>query len=80
MSARKNHSLQAALDYLDQGDWDAAHKIVQSDESPVGCWVHGIVHVMEGDLDNARYWYERTGRAFSVVTATEIAAVKKMLA
>jgi hypothetical protein len=80
VSAGNASSLRAALDYLDQGNWSAAHKIVQSDESPVGCWVHGIVHVMEGDLDNARYWYERAGRAFSVDTATEIAAVKKAVA
>ena len=68
-----------ALGYLDKGDWDAAHKIVQSDESMTGCWVHGIVHVMEGDLDNARYWYGRAKRAFSEDAVKEIAAVKKTL-
>ena len=71
-------SLRLALDHLDKGDWDAAHKIVQSDESAEGCWVHGIVHVVEGDLDNARYWYERAGRTFSADVVTEIAAVKKV--
>ena len=75
----KSKSLQVALDHLDNGDWDAAHKIVQSDESPTGCWVHGIVHVMEGDLENARYWYKRAERAFSDDAAKEIAAVKKTL-
>lgn len=80
MSAGKDKSLNAALDHLDQGDWDAAHKIVQSDESLAGCWVHAIVHVMEGDLDNARYWYGRAARAFSADVAAEIDAVKKTLA
>ena len=75
----KQKSLQTALKHLDQGDWNAAHKIVQSDESATGCWVHGIVHVMEGDLDNARYWYERAARVFSAETVKEIAAVKKTL-
>ena len=64
-------ALQTALDHLDQGDWDAAHKIVQSDESAEGCWVHGIVHVMEGDLDNARYWYRKAKRAFPGADAIE---------
>ena len=73
-------ALRTALDHLDKGDWDAAHKIVQSDESAEGCWVHGIMHVMEGDLDNARYWYGRAGRAFSAEMATEIAAVKQAVA
>jgi hypothetical protein len=77
MNTRK--SLQAALDHLDQGDWQAAHNIVQSDESAEGCWVHGIVHVMEGDLDNARYWYGRAGQVLSKDTAKEIGAVRRSL-
>ena len=86
MSAGKNNALQTALDHLDNGDWGAAHKIVQnhsdsdSDDSPAGCWLHGIVHVMEGDLDNARYWYDRAGRVFSQDVAQETAALRKWLA
>ena len=79
MSVGKNHALRTALDHLDKGDWDAAHKIVQSDESIEGYWVHAIVHVMEGDMDNARYWYGRAARAFSADAAAEISAVKKAL-
>ncbi|MSQ73959.1 MAG: hypothetical protein EXR27_22225 [Betaproteobacteria bacterium] len=75
----KQKSLHTALKHLDQGDWNAAHKIVQSDESATGCWVHGIVHVMEGDLDNARYWYGRAARVFSADTVQEIEAVKKLM-
>ncbi len=75
----KQKSLQTALDYLEEGDWQAAHKIVQSDDSPTGCWLHGIVHVLEGDLDNARYWYGRARRAFSSDTASEIAALGNTL-
>jgi hypothetical protein len=77
MNTRK--SLQAALDHLDKGDWQAAHNIVQSDESAAGCWVHGIVHVMEGDLDNARYWYGRAGQVLSKDTVKEIGAVRRSL-
>jgi Tfp pilus assembly protein PilF len=79
MSAGNTKRLRVALDYLDHGDWDAAHKIVQSDESPEGCWIHAIVHVMEGDLANARYWYGRAKRRFSDNAASEIAAVKAVL-
>jgi hypothetical protein len=57
--------LARALALLRQGDWDAAHKIVQQDEdSPLSCWAHGIVHLMEGDVSNARYWYREAKRAF----------------
>ena len=72
-------SLRKAVDHLERGEWEAAHIIVQSDESSLGCWLHGIVHLMEGDLDNARYWYTRAGRAFSRDAAGEIAAARGTL-
>jgi hypothetical protein len=50
---------------MEAGDWQAAHEIVQRDEdSPLACWAHGIVHIMEGDIPNARYWYGQAKRAF----------------
>ena len=55
--------LRSALRLLQEGDWRAAHEIVQDDEeSPLSCWAHGIVHLMEGDVSNARYWYRLAGR------------------
>ena len=57
--------LVKAVSHLEAGDWQAAHEIVQRDEeSPLACWAHGIVHIMEGDLPNARYWYGQAKRAF----------------
>ena len=71
--------LRSAVELLERGDWQAAHKIVQEDEeSPLSCWAHGIVHVMEGDLPNARYWYGQAKRAFPAKFSVpdEIAALK----
>src|SRR5215471_3911936 len=56
--------LNTAIRHLKQGHWDKAHEIVQQDETKFGCWAHGIVHLVEGDLGNARYWYRRAGRPF----------------
>ena len=57
--------LRSAVALLEQGDWQAAHEIVQRDEeSALACWAHGIVHIMEGDLPNARYWYGQAKRSF----------------
>jgi hypothetical protein len=56
--------LQRAVELLAAGDWEAAHKIVQDDPSTLAAWLHGIVHTLEGDLDNARYWYGQAGRTF----------------
>lgn len=61
----KKAELSKALGLLRKGDWEAAHKIVQEDEeSTLSCWAHGIVHLMEGDTSNARYWYRAAKRDF----------------
>ena len=57
-------SLQRAADVLAEGDWQTAHTIVQDDPSPLAAWMHGIVHFLEGDTSNARYWYRQAGRPF----------------
>jgi len=44
------------------GEWEAAHQIAQDDTSAEGAWVHAWLHRIEGDLDNARYWYRRAQR------------------
>jgi hypothetical protein len=56
--------LGTAIRHLKKGEWEKAHAIVQQDESKLGCWAHGIVHMVEGDLGNSRYWYRRAGRPF----------------
>jgi hypothetical protein len=70
-------ALGTAIRHLRKGDWSKAHAIVQNDESTLGCWAHGIVHMMEGDIGNARYWYRRAHRMFprEVDAAAEIAAL-----
>jgi Tfp pilus assembly protein PilF len=78
----KKAELGRALGLLRAGDWEAAHKIVQQDEdSPLSCWAHGIVHLMEGDTANARYWYREARREFPRAPSIpdEIAALDKAL-
>ena len=71
--------LLKAISHLESGEWQAAHGIVQEDEQDaLACWAHGIVHVLEGDLPNARYWYREAGRTFREPFAleAEISALK----
>ncbi len=70
-------SIDTAVRYLRKGAWEKAHPIVQKDASPLGCWAHGVVHLLEGDLSNARYWYRRAQRAFpgNADARAEIAAL-----
>jgi hypothetical protein len=57
-------ALNTAIRHLRRGDWQKAHAIVQNDNTDLGWWAHGIVHMLEGDLGNARYWFRRAGRPF----------------
>ena len=53
---------QAALWWAARGDWDLAHAVAQADDGADAAWVHAYLHRVEGDLDNAAYWYRRAGR------------------
>lgn len=45
-----------------RGDWTAAHETAQEIEDAIGSWIHAYLHRKEGDLGNARYWYQRAGK------------------
>jgi len=44
-----------------KGDWAAAHSTVDDLETKEAARVHAYLHRVEGDRDNARYWYGRAG-------------------
>jgi hypothetical protein len=75
-------ALARVVDHLAAGDWQQAHTIVQKHESTLAAWLHGIVHTLEGDLDNARYWYRKAHREFPGAEAVgdEITAARAALA
>jgi hypothetical protein len=52
----------AALWWAAKGGWDAAHKLVQDEPTADAAWVHAYLHRVEGDLDNAGYWYRKAGK------------------
>lgn len=64
-------ALARAVELLAAGDWQPAHKIVQGDTSELAAWLHGIVHTLEGDLDNAQHWYRKAHRVFPGRAAVE---------
>ena len=56
-----------AVDLALAGQWDAAHDLVQRHEGdPTADWVHAVLHKIEGDLSNSRYWYRHAGRPADV--------------
>ncbi len=42
------------------GDWHAAHNIAQDSELADAHWLHAILHKIEGDEWNSKYWYARS--------------------
>ena len=52
-------------------DWQAAHEIAQDSKEPLAAWAHGIVHLIEGDEPNARYWYKKAKRDFPGMEAID---------
>lgn len=56
--------LPHVLSLMRQGEWRAAHDLVQHDDSELGAWLHGLLHVQEGDLEDAEYWFGKAGRSF----------------
>ena len=52
------------LALMREGCWEEAHNLVQLDDSNSAAWLHALLHVQEGDLENAEYWYGKSGRNF----------------
>jgi hypothetical protein len=55
-------SALAALWWAANGDWNKAHGIVMKDHGADSAWVHAYLHRVEGDDDNAGYWYRQARR------------------
>ncbi|MGB5259429.1 MAG: hypothetical protein WBO34_02775 [Gammaproteobacteria bacterium] len=53
-----------ALWHERQGDWDAAHGIVQDISSAMAARVHAYLHRKQGEEWNARYWHRQAGTPF----------------
>ena len=52
---------QKTLQLIKNDEWDAAHRLIQDYSDPLACRIHGYLHRIEGDLINARFWYDRVG-------------------
>lgn len=68
----KPTDLLKGADLALDGAWDRAHTLAQSDETDAGaCWLHAILHKIEGDEGNSRYWYARAGRRYDAFSDAE---------
>lgn len=78
MTTETPSPLSRAVELLAAGQWQPAHEIVQKETSTLAAWLHGIVHILEGDLKNAQGWYRKADRVFPGGDAlqNEIAAAR----
>ena len=42
------------------GDWHGAHHIAQDYSDSSANWIHAVLHKIEGDSSNSKYWYAKT--------------------
>ena len=72
--------IQAVADAL-AGKWDSAHRTVQKIENETAYWIHAVLHKIEGDEDNCRYWYSRAGKMehFGMDSTAELELIREEL-
>ncbi len=63
--------LAQALWFEAKGNWDRAHTLALSVHTARGAWIHAYLHLKEGDMANAAYWYARAGRDMPMATIEE---------
>ena len=52
-----------ALDMAEAGDWEGAHRVVQTFDGKGAAWLHAHLHRIEGDEENALHWYAKANMA-----------------
>ncbi len=60
-----------ALWYDGKEDWESSHNIAQDIHDKNGSWMHAYLHRKEGDIFNARYWYNKAGKPEATVSLKE---------
>jgi hypothetical protein len=75
--------LLEAIEHALAGRWEQAHEIVQRHEcEATSAWIHAVLHKIEGDAGNARYWYRCAGQMAHLNDEphAELLAIKASLA
>lgn len=74
--------LAEAVEAAIAGRWDDAHAACQSLEGDATAdWLHAVLHKIEGDAANSRYWYRKAGQHYESWSdsAEELKAIKAVL-
>lgn len=80
--AGNTEQLQLAVQLALAGDWNASHQIAQDYSDSMANWIHAVLHKIEGDEWNSKYWYARTeGKMYSdfELAEDELKAIAQLL-
>lgn len=75
-------ALLTAVHLALEGDWDASHNIAQDCSDATANWLHAVLHKIEGDEWNSKYWYARAaGRRYEdfVDVGEELLEIQRIL-
>ena len=64
INKQESLTLLKAVNAALKKDWHAAHLVAQDSEHPASQWLHAVLHKIEGDAGNSRYWYARAGKNY----------------
>jgi hypothetical protein len=62
-----------ALWHAKKGNWEQSHNIAQDIHTKHGSWIHALLHLIEGDVGNAHYWFAKAGKS-----AVKIAEIEEL--
>lgn len=81
MTDHVTEQLMIATQAAQAGDWHRAHEIAQDFNTPMANWLHAVLHKMEPDEWNSRYWYQRCQHRYEEYadSGLELAAILQAL-
>ena len=62
-----------ALWHAKKGNWEQSHNIAQDIHTKHGSWIHALLHLIEGDVGNAHYWFAKACKS-----AVKIAEIEEL--
>lgn len=77
----QTEDLKSAIPLALSGEWDRSHKIVQDIDNSTASWIHAVLHKIEGDEWNSRYWYAKTSAKYEdfLDAREELVAISKLI-
>ncbi|CAG0978110.1 hypothetical protein MTYP_01602 [Methylophilaceae bacterium] len=80
-ASQELQALKAAVEFARNGDWHNAHLIAQDSNHQLAHWIHAVLHKIEGDEWNSRYWYRRTDKNYEdfADSRAELSAILQIL-